>query len=122
MRFRCVAIFKTQGVVAFATLEPAESVRETPGTYTSTVRIPGHLLTEDEYIVGVSILASRGAKLHYVQVPEAVTFQTTDPMRGTSARGDYAERIGGVVRPRLTWEMQRVDDEATAISIPVMER
>jgi lipopolysaccharide transport system ATP-binding protein len=105
LRFRCVAKFHTQGVVAFVTIEPTEVERPQCGIYYSTVAIPPHLLAEGEYSVGISIFASRGRKLHYVAEDDVIAFQTTDPMDGSSARGDYAEAVTGVMRPLLQWDM-----------------
>jgi lipopolysaccharide transport system ATP-binding protein len=104
LSFRCAAIFYTEGVVAFASVEPFEKVRPYPSVYTSTVTIPAHLLAEKEYSVCVSIYSSRGVKRHFVNGREAIAFHVKDLMRGDSARGDYAERIHGVVRPKLNWQ------------------
>ena len=104
LKFRCAVVFFTQGTCAFASLEPVEEVREKPGTYSSVVRIPRNLLAEGEYILNVSIFSSRGVKQHHVQLQNVVAFHVFDPMTGSSARGDYAERLLGVVRPSLEWE------------------
>ena len=105
LRFRCVAMFWTQGVMAFASMEPTEAQRNDAGLYFSSVTIPPHFLAEGEYSVDLSIFASRGVKMHLVQERDLLVFQVTDPMTGSSARGDYAERYAGVVRPRFRWEM-----------------
>ena len=104
LKFRCALIFNTQGTCAFVSTEPFEAVREKPGVYESVVNIPANLLAEGEYTLGVSIFASKGVKQHFVQRPDVVAFHVFDPMTGASARGDYAERLAGVVRPRLRWE------------------
>lgn len=105
LRFRCAALFFTQGVVAFAAIEPTEEIRESTGTYFSKVTIPSHLLAESEYVVGVSIFSSSGGKMHFVNLKDALVFQVYDSMSGPSARGDYAQNLAGVVRPMLNWEM-----------------
>ena len=108
-RFRCAAMLHTQGVVAFTSLEPTETVREKPGRYYSTVLIPPHLLAEGEYAVGISIFSSAAGKRRFVSLKDAVVFQVYDPMVKTSARGDYAQEITGVLRPMLSWESGRSD-------------
>jgi lipopolysaccharide transport system ATP-binding protein len=105
LQFRCAAIFHTEGALAFASVEPTESKRERVGVYHSSVTIPANLLAEGEYSVSVSIFASRGVKAHHVQQPNAVIFHVTDSIEGGSARGDYSERLRGVVRPLLPWEI-----------------
>ena len=108
LRSRCAAMFYTQGVCAFAAVEPTESVKEHVGSYYSVVVIPPNLLTEGEYIVDVSIFDSRGSKRRYVQVRSVLAFQVYDLMTGSSARGDYAQDLIGVVRPRLAWRLSFV--------------
>jgi len=108
-RFRCTALLYTQGVVAFTTLEPAETVKEKPGRYYSTVVIPPNLLAEGEYVVGVSLFTSAAGKRRFVSLKDAVVFQVYDSMAGISARGDYAQEMTGVVRPILHWESGRAD-------------
>jgi lipopolysaccharide transport system ATP-binding protein len=105
MSFRCFVPFKTQGVTAFAATEPTEIIREEPGVYTSILTIPANLLAEGDYIVGISIFSSRGGKVRYVLVPDAIGFEVMDPMRGSSARGDYGQKFDGVLRPKLEWEL-----------------
>jgi lipopolysaccharide transport system ATP-binding protein len=109
LQFRCAAQFYTQGVVAFASIEPTEEVRPGSGIYFSTMEIPSHLLAESEYIVGVSIFSSYGAKVHYVKLSDALVFQVYDSMIGPSARGDYAQALGGVVRPLMSWKSGKID-------------
>jgi len=109
LRFRCALLFNTQGILAFATLEPTELIRPKEGTYHSTVSIPPNLLTEGEYLVGVSIFNSSGGKMHFVALKDAIVFQVYDSMTGLSARGDYAQNLAGVVRPLLNWEGGIVD-------------
>jgi lipopolysaccharide transport system ATP-binding protein len=105
LSFRCVAQIHTQGTLAFATIEPTETVRTATGHYYSTVEIPRNLLAEGEHSVTISIFTSKGTKHHYVQVKEALLFQVYDPMSGSSARGDYVQTLRGVVRPLLKWQM-----------------
>ncbi len=106
LSFRCAATWSTQGVTAFSSVEPRELVRDHAGEYTSTLTIPAHLLAEGEYSVMVSIFSSRGVKSHYVTPRQVLMVQISDPMRGDSARGDYAENLSGVMRPRLDWRME----------------
>ncbi len=111
LRFRCCAVFFTQGSCAFVTLEPIEIVRERVGFYHSVVRIPANLLAEGEYTVSLSVFASRGKKAHYCRAKDVVVVQIYDPVSGTTARGDYAEGLLGVVRPLLEWRVEHLGSE-----------
>jgi lipopolysaccharide transport system ATP-binding protein len=102
LRFRLAISLFTQGTCAFSAVEPVEWER-LAGDCTSAAVIPANLLTEGEYTVGVSAFASRGSKMRYAAAQDVLTFQTVDPMTADSARGDYAERMLGVVRPKLEW-------------------
>jgi len=105
LSFRCMLQFYTLGTLAFATIEPFETVRSKEGSYYSMVKIPTHLFNENEYVIGVSMATSSGAKESYVRIKNALSFQVIDSMKDKlSARGDYAQNFGGVLRPRLEWE------------------
>lgn len=110
-RFRCSVNLVTQGVCAFSTLERTERVRPAEGLYVSRVRIPANFLAEGEYLVNVAIVSSRGVKVRHALAKEAVAFHVADPIDGTTARGDYAERLSGVVNPILDWRFWKTDDE-----------
>lgn len=103
MKFRCTVIINTQGVIAFPSIEPSEIVRTQAGIYESVVSIPPNLLTEGDHTVDISVFASRGKKDHLCRVKDTIAFQVYDPISGCSARGDYAENLGGVTRPLLHW-------------------
>lgn len=105
LRFRCAALFYSQGVCAFASIEPKEVKRESVGRYVSRVFIPPHLLGENEYTVGVSIFTSIGVKQHFVRVQDILSFQVFDSMTVPSARGDYAENMVSALRPMLNWDL-----------------
>ena len=106
MKFRCAALFNTQGTVAFVSLEPMETRHYQAGVYHSVVEIPGNLLAEGEYTVDVSVFSSRGKKEHFCRVEDAIAFQVFDPVTGGSARGDYGEGYAGVMRPLLHWQLE----------------
>jgi lipopolysaccharide transport system ATP-binding protein len=109
LSFRCAALFYTQGVCAFVSVEPAETKRDKGGNYSSVLSIPANLLAEGEYAVSISIFSSQGMKNHYVQVKDAIVFRMFDPMTGDSARGDYVQNLTGVVCPLLKWEISHID-------------
>ncbi len=106
LSFRCQAIFFTQGVTAFASVEPMETIRDVPGYYVSTVSIPGDLLAQGEYVVGASFSTSHGTKTILVRVTNGLSFQVYDRIDGQSAVGDYAQNLNGVVRPKLNWNVK----------------
>lgn len=104
LSFRCAAVLNTQGVTAFSSVEPMETTRSAAGVYTSILKIPAHLLSENEYSINVSAFMSSGGKMHYFNLKNAIYFQVYDSLTNTSARGDYAQTMLGVVRPMLDWK------------------
>jgi len=103
VRFRCAVNFSLHGTMAFTTMEPLEYVHAEPGVYEAHVVIPGNLLAEGDYSLDVSIFTSRGRKVRHLYLTEALGIHVYDPLSGNSARGDYTENYGGLLRPRLNW-------------------
>jgi len=102
-KFRVALLFYVDDTCAFATMEPNECVREQVGSYVSEVEIPAHLLNERQYSITVSVFTSLGGKNRFVYERDVLGYQVLDPMTGTSARGDYAQRFDGILRPLLKW-------------------
>jgi lipopolysaccharide transport system ATP-binding protein len=109
LSFRCAALFYTQGVLAFVTLEPKEEIRNI-GINLSEVKIPGNLLAENNYYIGISIFSSRVIKERYIQINDVIAFQVYDSLSGSSARGDYVQRLSGILSPILKWDSYRKGD------------
>jgi lipopolysaccharide transport system ATP-binding protein len=72
------------------------------GRYHCVVRFPRNLLAEGLMSVSVSVASLCPTRFHLSE-PEAIHFQAIELLDGTTARGDYADSIGSVVRPLLAW-------------------
>jgi len=99
-------VFDESGVNVFIThdVDPVWRNRpRPPGRYTSTVWIPGNLLSEGTVVIGAAIttLSPQNVRLYE---RDAIAFQVIDSTDGDSARGDYGGPLPGVVRPLLKWE------------------
>lgn len=110
LKFRCTISLYFQGVCAFTSFEPTESIKKKKGVYESIVEITPNLLSEGTYIIGVSVITSRGTLHHYIKVKDALIFEVIDSVKGNSARGDYVQNIIGVLRPKLNWQMKYVSN------------
>jgi lipopolysaccharide transport system ATP-binding protein len=98
-------VYTQEGVQAFVTadLDPLWRRRPRPvGRYVSTAWIPGNLLAEGTLFVGVG-LATMDPVITQFRERDVVAFQVVDTLDGDSARGDWAGRWGGVMRPLLKW-------------------
>jgi lipopolysaccharide transport system ATP-binding protein len=101
VKFRTLFNIKTQGVTAFPVIEPHEVIYTQCGVYEKTFEIPANLLAEGEYTFGISMFSSLGVKNRIVKEDGLISLNVYDPINGNSVRGDYGERLNGVMRPML---------------------
>jgi lipopolysaccharide transport system ATP-binding protein len=115
-------VFNEEGINVFVTrdLDRDWQDRTRPaGVYTSTAWIPGNFLAEGTLLVGAALSTLDPVVVHFFE-RDAVAFHVIDSLEGDSARGEYAGRYLGVVRPALEWTTQyepaferRTETEAT---------
>jgi len=74
------------------------------GRYTSTAWIPGNLMAEGSFMVNVAIVTYLPNMNVHFNAQEVVSFDIFDPMTGDTARGDFAGKMDGVMRPMVNWE------------------
>lgn len=109
------AVRNDHGQCAFLTLDQDPEWRGRPrpaGRYISTALIPGNLLSEGMHYIScycISLYPDTGQ----IGEPDAVAFYVSDTLDGDSARGDYAKKLGGVVRPLLKWTTEFHPDGKT---------
>lgn len=94
-----------EGIVLFTAIDIDPYWRKRPrpiGCYTTTVQIPGNLLSEGRLSVlaGISTISPTVKRFSEKDV---VSFQIVDSMNRDSARGDWGGEIPGVIRPMLNW-------------------
>jgi lipopolysaccharide transport system ATP-binding protein len=107
---RC-EMFSHDGLCIFTATDMRPGWRDRPcpiGRFVSTARIPGNLLTEGTYLVGVGVFSTDPDQNHF-HLREALAFQVVDSVEGDSARGDWTGPMYGVVRPVLEWKTTPVD-------------
>ena len=73
------------------------------GRYVSTAWIPGNFLAEGMLFVDAA-LTTLDPDIHQFTERQAVVFQVVDTPEGDAARGGWAGRMKGVVRPLLQWQ------------------
>jgi len=97
-----------EGVYVFAAVDLDPTWRKRPrpaGHYVSAALIPGNLLAEGTLFVHANMVTLNPDTFQFSS-PEAIAFQVVDSLDGDSARGDWAKRLGGAVRPLLKWSTQ----------------
>lgn len=80
-----------------------------PGEYRADCTIPGNLLNEGAYFVGLALTTYSDAGSFDVEFFDrnALTFNVIDPMDERSNRYGYAGPVPGVIRPKLVWHISR---------------
>jgi lipopolysaccharide transport system ATP-binding protein len=95
-----------EGVRAFTSIDQDPEWEGKPrpaGQYTSSVKIPGNFLSEGLMYVTPALMKMDPKALQFAE-RDTIAFQVVDSMEGDSARGIWANNLGGVVRPRLKWK------------------
>ena len=99
-------LYNEQGIVIFSTIDQdAEwKNRQRPkGRYTSIAWIPANLLTEGMYYIRATMRTLERKKRHFDE-QDIMAFSIIETAVGESARGEWAGKMPGVVRPLLKWE------------------
>ena len=98
-------VYNEKGVNVFITKDLDKEWQDRPrptGVFTSTAWIPGNFLAEGTLLVGAAVSTLDPVTVHFFE-RDAVAFHVVDSLDGDSARGEYAGRYPGVVRPALKW-------------------
>lgn len=80
-----------------------QSVVHVIGTYKYTVWIPGNLITEGNFSIGLALLKQAPVEIHQHK-QNVLKFKVIDYLRGDSSRGKYNGGFPGSIRPMLDWE------------------
>jgi lipopolysaccharide transport system ATP-binding protein len=99
-------VYNTEGVHVFTIQDVGEWKRRTKekGIYVSTGWIPGNLMSEGSFLVNCAIVTYIPSTVVHFNARDALSFDVFDTMTGDTARGDFAGRMEGVVRPIVEWE------------------
>lgn len=100
--------FNEEGVNIFQAhdTDPAWRRQSRPaGRYKSTAWIPGHLLSEGTVFVSAGVTTINPVILQFFE-RDLVAFQVVENPDEDSARGEWAGKMGGLVRPLLQWTTQ----------------
>lgn len=74
------------------------------GKYTSACCIPGQLLNEGVYFIGLAMSSfDSGVRVHFFE-KNALSFNVVDTMENISSRSGWAGAMPGTMRPKLLWQ------------------
>ncbi|HET8670951.1 MAG TPA: hypothetical protein VFM05_10090, partial [Candidatus Saccharimonadales bacterium] len=105
-------IYNEEGLSIFSTIDVDPEWRQRPrpeGRWISIVEIPGNLLAEGTHLLS-SGLSTLHPTMRQFEEREALAFHVVDSLEGNSARGDWAGRVDGVIRPLLKWRTEFSSD------------
>ncbi len=77
------------------------------GEYVSTVWIPPNFMAEGSFFVNFAVVTYLPQMRVHFNAIEVAGFDVVDSIEGDTARGDYAGKMDGVIRPILEWETVR---------------
>ena len=102
-----------EGITIFSSIDQDLHWHEHPrkrGRYCSTAWVPGNLLGEGMVYV-LAAMRTQHRKYRPFKEADAVAFNVIDTMEGDSARGSWAGRLQGAVRPKLEWTTEYSGDK-----------
>lgn len=86
---------------------PLRTEKRKKGRYRATAWIPGNLLPEGLFSVGVALFLPNPVDI-LVHKQEALVFEVFTDFSKLSARGNYADEFPGVVRPLIQWDAVKI--------------
>lgn len=100
-------IYNSQGQCVFVTGHPSSQAKR--GRYLAQCIIPGNLLNNDTYFIGLALtFMDAGVRVSFFE-QNALSVHIIDPIEETlELRSGYSGPIPGVVRPALEWEIQQI--------------
>jgi lipopolysaccharide transport system ATP-binding protein len=101
-----IHVFNMQGENVFVSAEKSNPVLGIPGTYTTVMWIPGHLLNDGRYLVGLAASTLIPEKIHFY-MKDALIFDVVEDMDKRDV--EYRGKMPGVIRPKLNWETIKLD-------------
>jgi lipopolysaccharide transport system ATP-binding protein len=101
-----IHVFNIKGDHVFVSSEIADERFSKPGVYKTVMWIPGHLLNDSRYIIGIAASTLMPERIHFYE-PEALVFDVLEDMEARD--NDYRSKIPGVIRPKLEWQTIKID-------------
>jgi lipopolysaccharide transport system ATP-binding protein len=98
-----IYFYTAVGECAFFTLSD-KKIKYKKGRYTVICCIPGHLLNEGAYFIGLAISSYTSSIVTHFFERNALSFNVNDTMSNNPTRSGWVGTMLGVVRPILSWK------------------
>ncbi|MEK9201809.1 MAG: Wzt carbohydrate-binding domain-containing protein, partial [Patescibacteria group bacterium] len=99
-----IHVFTNREEYAFISHADFHERLDNVGIHKTTAWIPKDLLNDGTYIIGIAISTMMPLQIHLYE-REAITFQVVEDIE-QAKKMDFNQRIPGVVRPRLKWNIE----------------
>jgi lipopolysaccharide transport system ATP-binding protein len=99
-----IHVFTNKGEYAFISHANHDNSLDKIGIHKTIAWIPANLLNSTSYIVGIAISTMIPLKIHLYE-SEALIFQVSEDI-DKAKKHDYNQKIPGVVRPMLEWNIE----------------
>lgn len=102
-------VFNEDGINVFNSHDIKGSMEKDKmiGIYSATVWIPGNLLAEGTFSIGIALFKQTPFLIHAYE-QNVLSLKVIDNMDGKSTRGQYTDGFPGIVRPLLNWETKKI--------------
>ena len=105
-------LFSASGENVFGSMAPNSRLYQLePGEYLATCVVPGYFLNDCTYFISVGLAScDKGVRPHFYE-ENALSFHVKDPIEETlyETRNGYGGPISGLVRPKLEWNLERLN-------------
>ncbi|MBC7875259.1 MAG: ABC transporter ATP-binding protein [Ferruginibacter sp.] len=104
-----INVYNQENINLFNSHDVTSSIRlekRKKGKYKATAWIPGHLLPEGIFTIGVALFLPNPVDI-LVHAHDALVFEIYTDFSKFSARGNYADDFPGVVRPLIQWDANK---------------
>lgn len=101
--------FTESGQYAF--IDFAKGIKQsTPGVYDALCKVPGNLLNEGVYSIGLALttFSKLNQKVHFFE-RGALSVHIADEKEQVAEEYGYTGTLPGAVRPQLTWHIEKVE-------------
>ncbi len=104
--------YTPSGICCFISAAPRLKAHATPGVYTASCAVPGNLLNEGPFSIGVAC-TTYFCDRYEVNFFERglLTLTVRDPRTPDEYNYGYAQARPGILHPRLAWNVERTGEE-----------
>jgi len=98
--------YTANGECAFFTLSN-QKLKYSKGVYTASCHIPGNMLNEGIYFVGLAISSFSSEIITHFFEKNALSFNVIDDIQNNPTRSGWTGDMLGAMRPKLHWDVQK---------------